>query len=126
PLTVEGLERKRSKIHMTGAEVFRVAIKNLTSASTLALKAAGLTSAELDWVVAHQANLRIITQVSERLGFPLSKFILNIEEYGNTSSASIPIALDEGVKDGRVKPGQNVLLCALGAGISWGSAIVRM
>jgi 3-oxoacyl-[acyl-carrier-protein] synthase-3 len=126
PHTAEGLERKRHKVHMTGSEVFKTAIKNLTSASTLALKASGLTSAELDWVVAHQANLRIITQVSDRLGFPLSKFILNIEEYGNTSSASIPIALDEAVRDGRIKPGQNILLCALGAGISWGSAIVRM
>ena len=76
--------------------------------------------------MAHQANLRIITQVSDRLGFPLEKFILNIEEYGNTSSASIPIALDEAVRDGRIKPGHTVLMCALGAGISWGSAIVRM
>jgi 3-oxoacyl-[acyl-carrier-protein] synthase-3 len=126
PLTAEGIERKRNKVHMTGSEVFRVAIKNLTSASALALKAAGLTSKELDWVVAHQANLRIITQVSDRLGFPLEKFVLNIEEYGNTSSASIPIALDEAVRDGRIQPGQNVLLCALGAGISWGAAIVRM
>jgi len=126
PLTADGIERKRNKVHMAGSEVFKVAIKNLTSASALALKAAGLTSKELDWVVAHQANLRIITQVSDRLGFPLEKFILNIEEYGNTSSASIPIALDEAVRDGRIKPGQSVLLCALGAGISWGASIVRM
>jgi 3-oxoacyl-[acyl-carrier-protein] synthase-3 len=126
PLTPEGIEQWRNKVHMTGSEVFKVAIKNLTSASALALKAAGLTSKELDWVVAHQANLRIITQVSDRLGFPLEKFVLNIEEYGNTSSASIPIALDEAVRDGRIKPGQSVLLCALGAGISWGAAIVRM
>jgi 3-oxoacyl-[acyl-carrier-protein] synthase-3 len=126
PLTPDGLDRKRNKVHMTGSEVFKTAIKNLTSASTIALKAAGLTSKELDWVVAHQANLRIITQVSDRLGFSLDKFILNIEEYGNTSSASIPIALDEAVRDGRIRPGQSVLLCALGAGISWGAAIVRM
>jgi 3-oxoacyl-[acyl-carrier-protein] synthase III len=126
PLDLEGLERKRNKVHMQGQEVFKVAIRNLTSASALALKSAGLTSAELDWVVAHQANLRIINQVSERLGFPLSKFVLNIEEYGNTSSASIPIALDEAVRDGRIQPGQNILLCALGAGISWGAALVRM
>jgi 3-oxoacyl-[acyl-carrier-protein] synthase-3 len=126
PLTADALDRRRNKVHMTGSEVFKVAVKNLTSASALALKAAGLTSKDLDWVVAHQANLRIITQVSDRLGFPLDKFVLNIEEYGNTSSASIPIALDEGVRDGRIKPGQNVLLCALGAGISWGAAMVRM
>ncbi|AKT39961.1 3-oxoacyl-ACP synthase [Chondromyces crocatus] len=126
PVTDEGLERKRNKVHMVGQDIFRVAIKNLTSASTHALKASGLTSAELDWVVAHQANLRIITQVSSRLGFPLEKFVINIAEYGNTSSASIPIALDEAVRDGRIQPGQSVLLCALGAGISWGAALVRM
>ena len=125
-ITAEGLERKRNKVHMVGQDVFKVAVKNLTSASTTAMKASGLTSAELDWVVAHQANLRIITLVSDRLGFPLDKFVLNIEEYGNTSSASIPIALDEAVRDGRIKPGHNVLFCALGAGISWGSAVVRM
>jgi 3-oxoacyl-[acyl-carrier-protein] synthase-3 len=126
PMTLEGIERKRHKVHMVGQEVFKTAIKNLTSASTLAMKSAGLTSADLDWVVAHQANLRIITQVSDRLGFPIEKFVLNIEEYGNTSSASIPIALDEAVRDGRIQPGQAVLMCALGAGISWGSAVVRM
>jgi 3-oxoacyl-[acyl-carrier-protein] synthase III len=126
PLTTLGVERKRNKVHMTGSEVFKVAIKNLTSASTLAIKAAGLTSKELDWVVAHQANRRIITQVSDRLGLPLDKFVLNIEEYGNTSSASIPIAFDEAVRDGRIKPGHAVLFCALGAGISWGASIVRM
>lgn len=126
PMTAEGIERKRNKVHMVGQDVFKVAVKNLTSASTTAMKASGLTSAELDWVVAHQANLRIITLVSDRLGFPLEKFVLNIEEYGNTSSASIPIALDEAVRDGRIKPGHNVLFCALGAGISWGSAVIRM
>jgi 3-oxoacyl-[acyl-carrier-protein] synthase-3 len=126
PLTVEGIERKRDKVHMVGQDIFKVAIKNLTSASTHVLKSAGLTSADLDWVVAHQANLRIITQVSARLGFPLEKFVLNLDEYGNTSSASIPIALDEAVRDGRIQPGQSVLLCALGAGISWGSALLRM
>jgi 3-oxoacyl-[acyl-carrier-protein] synthase III len=126
PLTPEGLARRRNKVHMAGQEVFRVAIKNLTGASVLALKEAGLGADEIDWVVAHQANMRILSQVAERLGCPLSKFVLNIEEYGNTSSASIPIALDEAVRDGRIQPGQTVLMCALGAGISWGSALVRM
>lgn len=126
PLTDEGLVKKRNKVHMMGQEIFRTAIKNLTSASTAVLKASGLTSADLDWVVAHQANLRIITQVADRLNFPMEKFVINIQEYGNTSSASIPIALDEAVRDGRIKPGQNVLMCALGAGISWGAALVRM
>jgi len=126
PITEEGLARKRNKVHMMGQEIFRTAIKNLTNASTAVLKASGLTSAELDWVVAHQANLRIINQVADRLNFPMEKFIINIHEYGNTSSASIPIALDEAVRDGRIQEGQTVLMCALGAGISWGATLVRM
>ena len=126
PLTHEGLDRKRNKVHMVGSEVFKVAVKNLTSASRAALGDAGLVAGDLDWVVAHQANLRILAQVSSRLDVPLDRFVLNLERYGNTSSASIPIALDEAVRDGRVKAGQTVLMCALGAGISWGSALVRM
>lgn len=126
PYSHDVVERRRNKVHMVGQDVFRVAVKNLTSASTQVIKAAGLTSTELDWVVAHQANLRIITQVAQRLGFPLERFVLNIDEYGNTSSASIPIALDEAVRSGRVKPGQTLLFCALGAGISWGAAVAKL
>ncbi|MEZ4447050.1 MAG: beta-ketoacyl-ACP synthase III [Polyangiaceae bacterium] len=122
----EVLAKKRNKVHMVGSDVFRTAVKNLTASSAQTLKASGLTSAELDWVVAHQANIRIINQVASRLGFPLEKFVINIDAYGNTSSASIPIALDEAVRDGRIRPGQTVLMCALGAGISWGAALVRM
>jgi 3-oxoacyl-[acyl-carrier-protein] synthase-3 len=78
------------------------------------------------WVVPHQANLRIIAQIAERLDISMERFVINIERYGNTSSASIPIALDEAWRDGRIKPGDTVLMCALGAGVSWGSALVRM
>ena len=78
------------------------------------------------WVVPHQANLRIIAQVAQRLDIPLDRFVLNIERYGNTSSASIPIALDEALRDGRIEKGDTVLMCALGAGVSWGSALVRI
>jgi 3-oxoacyl-[acyl-carrier-protein] synthase-3 len=124
--TGEVLAERRNKVHMVGKDVFRTAVKNLTASSAQTLKASGLTSAELDWVVAHQANIRIINQVASRLGFPLEKFVINIDEYGNTSSASIPIALDEAVRDGRIQPGQTVLMCALGAGISWGAALARM
>jgi 3-oxoacyl-[acyl-carrier-protein] synthase-3 len=126
PHSGEGISNHRHQVHMSGSEVFKTAVKNLTSASSAAVKAAGLKSTDIDWVVAHQANMRILDQVATRLGFPLSKFVLNIEDYGNTSSASIPIALDEAVRDGRIKPGHRVLMCALGAGISWGSAVVRM
>ncbi|MET0592487.1 MAG: beta-ketoacyl-ACP synthase III [Polyangiaceae bacterium] len=126
PLTHALLDESKNKVHMVGQEVFKVAVKNLTSASKAAIESAGLTTNDIDWVVAHQANMRILTQVASRLDIPLERFILNIERYGNTSSASIPIALDEAVRDGRIKPGHTVLMCALGAGISWGSALVRM
>lgn len=126
PLTNDGIAQRRDKVHMIGQDIFKVAVKNLTSASLEALESAGLAADDVDWVVPHQANMRIITQVAHRLHIPLDRFILNIERYGNTSSASIPIALDEGVRDGRIKPGQTVLMCALGAGISWASALVRM
>jgi 3-oxoacyl-[acyl-carrier-protein] synthase-3 len=126
PLTAAALDAFRNKVHMNGGDIFKVAVKNLTGASRSALEAAGIEPAAVSWVVPHQANLRIISQVAARLQVPLDRFVLNIEKYGNTSSASIPIALDEGVRDGRIKPGDTVLMCALGAGISWSSALVRM
>jgi 3-oxoacyl-[acyl-carrier-protein] synthase-3 len=126
PLTHAALDEAKNKVQMQGSEVFKVAVRNLTSASKAAIEAAGLSAGDIDWVVAHQANLRILTQVASRLDIPPERFVINIERYGNTSSASIPIALDEAIKDGRIKPGQTVLMCALGAGISWGSALVRM
>ena len=109
-----------------GPELYAITVKHLTSYSMQALKAAGLTSAELDWVVPLQANRNIVDKISQRLGYSRQKFIENVAEYGNTSAASIPIALDEAVRDGRIKTGQTVLLCALGAGLAWGAAMVRM
>jgi len=126
PMTAERLAAKRQFVQMEGAELFNITVKHLTSYSMQALKAAGLTSAELDWVVPHQANTNIVDKISQRLGFSRKKFVENIAEYGNTSAASIPIALDEAVRDGRIQPNQTVLLCALGAGVAWGAAIVRM
>jgi 3-oxoacyl-[acyl-carrier-protein] synthase-3 len=126
PMDAERLARRRNTIRMEGPELFAITVKHLTSYSMQALKAAGLTSAELDWVVPHQANRNIVDKISQRLGYSRQKFVENVAEYGNTSSASIPIALDEAVRDGRIKPGQTVLLCALGAGLAWGAAIVRM
>lgn len=126
PLTPTLLEEKKNKVHMSGQEIFKVAVRNLTSASKEALACAGTSAKEIDWFVAHQANLRILSQVAARLEMPPEKIVLNIERFGNTSSASIPIALDEAVRDGRIREGHTVLMCALGAGISWGSALVRM
>jgi 3-oxoacyl-[acyl-carrier-protein] synthase-3 len=126
PLTVEGLAAQRDKVHMVGSDIFKIAVKNLTSASRAALDAAGFTAGDVKWVVPHQANLRIIAQVALRLDIPLTRFVLNIERYGNTSSASIPLALDEALRDGRIQRGDTVLMSALGAGISWGSALIRV
>lgn len=126
PLTAATLAARRNTVQMNGNDVFRVAVKNLSSASRSAISAAGLSPDDVDWVVPHQANLRIIAQVSARLGIPLERFVVNIDRFGNTSSASIPLALDEAFRDGRVKTGQTVLMCALGAGISWASALVRI
>ena len=125
-ITPEGLLQKRDKVQMVGKDIFKAAVKNMTQASRAALDTAGMPTDSVRWVVPHQANLRIITQIAERLDIPLERFVINIERYGNTSSASIPIALDEGIRDGRIKPGDTVLMCALGAGVSWGSALVRM
>ncbi len=125
-ITPEALLAKRDKVSMNGQDIFKVAVKKLTSASASALADAGLTASDVRWVVPHQANQRIIAQVSQRLDIPLERFVLNLERYGNTSSASIPIALDEAVRDKRIQPGDTVLMCALGGGISWASALVRM
>ena len=126
PQSAEVLEKKRHKVHMKGQDIFKVAVKNLYSASKEALDATGLTPDEVDWICPHQANLRIIDLVGQRLGIPKEKVLLNIDRVGNTSSASIPILLDESVRSGKVRAGDTVVMCALGAGISWGGAIVRI
>ena len=126
PFGPEVLEQRKHKVHMVGKDIFKAAVKNLYATSKSALDDAGLTPADLDWVCAHQANLRILDQVTDRLAVPKEKVLLNIERVGNTSSASIPILLDENVRSGRIRPGDTVLMSALGAGVSWGSALVRM
>jgi 3-oxoacyl-[acyl-carrier-protein] synthase-3 len=125
PTTQTSVEAGLHLVHMEGAEIFKIAVKNLSSASQTALAANGLRADDVDWVIPHQANLRILDVVSKRCGIPMDRFFLNIERYGNTSSASIPIALDEAVRGGHVKPGQTLLFCALGGGIAWGSALLR-
>jgi 3-oxoacyl-[acyl-carrier-protein] synthase-3 len=125
PLSADLLARKRHLVKMNGREVYKHAIKNMSSACLSALAANGLGPAAVDWVFAHQANIRIIEGVSDRLGLPIERFYMNIHKYGNTSSASLPIALDEAVEENRVEPGQRLLMTALGGGLAWGSALVR-
>ena len=125
PFSAKVLEDRRHLVHMTGQDVFKAAVRYLAASARTALEANHLTPGELDWVVAHQANMRILSALSQRVEIPMERFFINIHKYGNTSSASIPIALDEALTEERIKPGQTVLMCALGAGISWGSALIR-
>jgi 3-oxoacyl-[acyl-carrier-protein] synthase-3 len=117
---------RRNTIHMKGQDIFKSAVRNLHSASQDLVDSLGLTNDAIDWVLPHQANTRIIDQVVARAQYPKHKVLTNIERVGNTSSASIPILLDERVRDGTIKPGDLVLTCALGAGLSWGAGLIRM
>lgn len=126
PMTKERIEAKRNTMQLEGHELFAFTVKQLQVSSMEALKAAGLLSSQLDWVVPQQANRRIVDTIAERLGYSRERFIEDLAEVGNTGAASIPIALDEATRDGRIQPGQNVLLCALGAGVTWAASIVRM
>ena len=126
PASHKVIELKQNKVKMKGQDIFKAAVRNLYSASQQAVDAAGMTNDQVDWVCPHQANLRIIDQVVQRANYAREKVLSNIEFVGNTSSASIPILLDENVRSGKIKPGHVVLMCALGAGVSWGSALIRM
>ena len=112
-------------LRMEGREVFRQAVQHLTDAVEEALAANGLRGSDIDWLVPHQANTRIIDAVGRKLGLPPGKTVLTIERHANTSAASIPLALDEAVADGRIRPGHLVLMEALGGGLTWGAAVAR-
>jgi len=125
PTTSATVAENLHVVKMNGKAVFAHAVRNIASACQTAIDANGLRAEDVDLVVAHQANLRIVEGVAQRCNLPMSKFYINIQKYGNTSSASIPVALDEAVREGRVKEGMNILFCALGAGFSWGSTLYR-
>ncbi len=122
----EGVLKDRSHyLRMSGREVFKAAVKAMAEASQCALDLAGVTAEQLDLLVPHQANLRIIQATAEHAHLPMEKVFVNVDRYGNTSSASIPLALDEARKCGRLKPGQLVLMVTFGAGFTWGAMVVR-
>jgi 3-oxoacyl-[acyl-carrier-protein] synthase-3 len=112
-------------IKMKGNETFKVAVRTLEEVARETLAANHLRVEDLDLYVPHQANVRILKAVAERLGLPPEKVMLNLDRYGNTSAASIPIALDEAVQQGRIKEGGLVMLGAFGAGLTWASALIR-
>jgi 3-oxoacyl-[acyl-carrier-protein] synthase-3 len=113
------------KLRMKGREVFRHAVVNLADVLNEVLESAGLTAAEVDWVVPHQANARILDATAKKLGLPPEKVIVTVDRHANTSAASVPLALDVAVRDGRIKRGDVVVLEAMGGGFTWGAAALR-
>jgi 3-oxoacyl-[acyl-carrier-protein] synthase III len=114
------------KLRMKGPEVFRHAVTNLAAVLTETLAAAGLTIADIDWVVPHQANARILDATARKLGLRRDQVVITVDEHANTSAASVPLALDMAVRDGRIKPGQIAVLEAMGGGFTWGAAVINM
>jgi 3-oxoacyl-[acyl-carrier-protein] synthase-3 len=123
-LTPERFEQNLHKVHMKGKEIFKVAVRTLAEFAVQALEANNMTIGDVDWFIPHQANLRIIEAVANRLEVPMEKVVLNVDRYGNTSAGTIPTALDEAVRDGRIQEGHVVLLDAFGAGLTYGSLLL--
>jgi 3-oxoacyl-[acyl-carrier-protein] synthase-3 len=125
PLSEKVLAERSHFIRMAGREVFKAAVLAMAEASDEAIRRAGVSADEIDLLVPHQANIRIIEATAKHAGMPMDRVMVNVDRYGNTSSASIPLALDQAVREGRIGPGSLVLLVAFGAGFTWGSAVVR-
>ena len=114
-----------ANIAMNGKEVYKFATSSVPAVLGEALDNAGMTADDVDWLLLHQANIRIMETVAKKLGIPMEKVLSNLDEYGNTSAGSIPLALDEAVRSGKVKEGDIVATAGFGAGLSWGAAIIR-
>ncbi|MGP1939517.1 MAG: beta-ketoacyl-ACP synthase III [Arsenophonus sp. ET-DL9-MAG3] len=112
-------------ITMSGNEIFKIAVNKLTNIVNETLEKNSLDKSQLDWLIPHQANLRIIQATAKKLAIPIDKIIITLDKHGNTSAASVPTAFDEAIRDGRIKRGQMVLLEAFGGGFTWGSALIR-
>jgi 3-oxoacyl-[acyl-carrier-protein] synthase III len=125
PATLETVRNNEHTIAMNGKEVFKIAVRSMEEVSRQALAEAGVTIDQVSLVIPHQANKRIIVALAERLGVAMEKVMVNLDKYGNTSAASIPVALDEARREGRIKPGDIVLMNAFGAGFAWGGAVVK-
>ena len=113
-------------VRMQGREVFRHAVTNLSSVLGEVLSDAGLAAEDVDWVVPHQANRRIIDATAKKLGLPADRVVMTVDQHANTSAASVPLALDVAVRDGRIKPGDLIALEAMGGGFTWGAALIRL
>jgi 3-oxoacyl-[acyl-carrier-protein] synthase-3 len=125
PATPQTVRNNEHTITMNGKEVFKIAVRSMEEISRQALEEAGVKIEQVSLVVPHQANKRIIVALAERLGVPMERVMVNLEKYGNTSAASIPVALDEARKQGRIKAGDIVLINAFGAGFAWGASVIK-
>jgi 3-oxoacyl-[acyl-carrier-protein] synthase-3 len=125
PMSAEVLEKRSHLVKMAGREVFKHAVRSMADAADRALDGAKLTGADIDLLIPHQANVRIIEATAKHAGIPMEKVYVNVDKYGNTSSASIPIALDEAIQSGRIKEGSTVMMVAFGAGFTWASMVIR-
>lgn len=113
-------------LYMDGQAVFKLAVTVLEKVANEALELAGMTADQVDWLIPHQANIRIMQSTAKKMQLPMDKLVVTVDQHGNTSAASIPLALDVAVRDGRVKPGQTVMLEGVGGGFTWGAALVKM
>lgn len=125
PLTPELLDQERHHVYMLGREIYKHAVREMSASSQQVIADAGLSVDDIQLVVPHQANLRIIETTAKRLGVPMDRVFVNLDRYGNTSAASVPIALFEAAEQGRVRQGEHILLTAFGGGLTWASAVIR-
>jgi 3-oxoacyl-[acyl-carrier-protein] synthase-3 len=118
--------KAQTAVQMDGQKVFKWAVKEMSALAIKTLEENGLTADEVDWMVPHQANIRIIEAVASKADIPMERVVVTVQDHGNTSAASVPLALDTAVRDGRIKPGDTILLEAFGGGFTWGSALITM
>ncbi len=125
PVTHRAIDSKRIYIHMEGSEVFKAAVRHMGQTTLSTLEKAGITKEDINMFIAHQANDRIIQSLAKKLSIPSDRMYVNVDRYGNTSAASVGIALDEAVRAGLVKHGDYVVLTGFGAGLTWGCDVLR-
>ena len=125
PATIESVQERLHYIRFKGKEVFKLAINTITNLVIETAQKNGFAVQDIDLIIPHQSNLRIIEATMERLKLPMEKAFVNIDKYGNTSSASVPIAIDEAQQEGRLRKGDLVMLVAFGGGLTWGSCVIR-
>ena len=125
PASHETVDKKLHVIKMQGNEVFKLAVRAMCEAALITLKKANISASQLKLLIPHQANIRIIEACAKRLHIPMDKVLVNIDRYGNTSTGTVPLALDEAVRTGRIDRGDLVLMVAFGAGFTWGGVLFR-